>query len=270
MRRVLILAAALAAPIVTPGSPALAASAGALPARVHHARQPAMGGRAPEIVQIKTEDGQTLQGSFYKPASAAPGVLLVHDAGGNRAQLDPLADRLCKQGFGVLTFDVRGHGGSKSPKVDWEKLSDGDKKSTWALAPKDLDAAAEWLLQQPMIDSTSLALVGYGAGCALAVRHAKGDENVVCMVLLAPNAKDYGFDVRADIETLGGGVPTFIATAKDHEGERMALACNAGSGKPYLDIVITPAKVSSPLEDKNLPGKVLKWVSEKALPKRGA
>ncbi len=258
MRRVLVLVA-LSTPILANGPSALPAAATA-----SHA-----GGRvAPETVAIKTADGEALQASFYKPGTTAPGVLLVHDAGGDRSQLDPLADRLCKQGFGVLTVDLRGHGASKSAKLDWNKLSESDRKSTWTQAPKDLDAAAKWLLEQPVIHSTSLALIGYGAGCALAVRHAKGDENVVCMVLLAPNAADYGFDVRADIQTLVG-LPTFVATSKDDEGEKMALEANAFSGNPYLDIFLSPPKVATPLEDKNLPGKVLKWVSDKAMPKKG-
>ena len=62
-------------------------------------------------------------------------ALLVHDAGASRTQLEPVADRLSKQGFGVLTLDLRGHGGSKTAKLDWEKLSEADKKSAWAFAP---------------------------------------------------------------------------------------------------------------------------------------
>jgi len=268
MRRALVLVA-LATPIAANG-PAPCASGRALPGvRI-----------LPETVAIQTADGQTLQASFYKPVSAsaprspadheepAPGVLFVHDAGGSRTQLDPLAERMSKQGFGVLTLDLRGHGGSKSPKLDWDKLSENDKKSTWTLAAKDIDAAAHWLLGQPSIHSTSLALVGYGAGCSLAVRHAKGDEAVVCMVLLAPNAADYGLDVRADLQTLVG-LPTFVATAKDAEAEKMALEANASSGNPYLDIFLSPPKLATPLDDKNLPGKVLKWVGDKAMPKKG-
>lgn len=267
MRRALVLVA-LSTPILANGPSALRASwratpiASSLPASMR-------GGRVvPETVAFKTTDGEALQGSFYRPGMIAPGVILVHDAGGSRTQLDPLADRLSKQGFGVLTLDLRGHGASKTAKLDWDKLSESERKSTWTLAPKDLDAAAKWLLEQPAITSTSLALIGYGAGCALAVRHAKGDENVVCMVLLAPNAADYGFDVRADIQTLVG-LPTFVATSKDAEAEKMALEANAFSGNPYLEIFLSPPKVAGPLEDKNLPGKLLKWVSDKAMPKKG-
>ncbi|NOT30699.1 MAG: alpha/beta fold hydrolase [Planctomycetes bacterium] len=222
-----------------------------------------------EVVSVLTSDGQTLAGTFYKPDSGrAQAAILVHDAGASRSQLEPVADRLSKQGFGVLTLDLRGHGASKTAKLDWDKLSDADKKSTWSLTPRDLEAAAGWLLGQPTIQDTSLSLVGYGAGCAIAVRHARGDENVVCMALLAPNAVDYGFDVSADILTLEG-LPTFVATAKDDEAERMALEANASSGNPYVELFFSPPKLKTPLDDKSLPTKVSKWLADKAMPQRG-
>jgi len=175
-------------------------------------------GVAREVVQIKAGDGLGLEGSFYKPANkGAPGVLLVHDAGASRAQLESLAERLNKEGFGVLAVDLRGHGGSKSEQLDWDKLSDAEKKTAWSGAAKDIDAAAAWLSEQPTIRGTSLALAGFGAGCALVVRQAKGNENVVCMALLDPHSEDYGFDVKSDIQTLVG-LPTGVACAKDSVG----------------------------------------------------
>jgi dienelactone hydrolase len=258
MRQALVQAAALAAVIVVGPLPTPCAA----PARG--------GGRAVrEVVQIKTGDGQSLEGSFYKPGGArAPGVLLIHDAGASRAQLEPLADRLSKQGFGVLALDLRGHGASKSTKLDWAKLSESEKHEAWSIAAQDVDAAASWLSGQPSIHGTSLALAGYGAGCALVVRHAKSNENVVCMALLAPHAEDYGFDVRSDIQTLVG-LPTFVATSKDAEAERMALEANASSGNPYVDLFLSPPKVATPLEDKKMPAEVVKWLADKALPKKG-
>jgi dienelactone hydrolase len=252
MQRALI-PAVLAAPIV------LTATVSAVPA----------GGATQEAVELKAGDGHRIPGTFHKPnAERCPGVLLIHDAGGDRAQLDSVAERLVKQGFGVLAIDLRGHGASRSDKLDWAKLSDNDKKATWSFAQRDIDAAAEWLLAQPTIHSTSLSLVGYGSGCALAVRHAKSDENVECIVLLAPNAADYGFDVRADIQSIEG-LPTYVVTPKDAEGERMAQEANASSGYPYVELFISPPKLTTPLEDKGLPSRVSKWLAEKAMPKKG-
>jgi dienelactone hydrolase len=210
-----------------------------------------------------------LQASFYKPANRAPGVILVHDAGADRSQLEGVADRLSKQGFGVLALDLRGHGANKSTTLDWTQLSADDKKATWSFAQRDLDAAADWLGTQPNIHSTSLSLVAYGAGCALAVRHAKNDENVVCMALLAPNPQDYGFDVKTDIQTLAG-LPMCVVAAKDDPADQMAKAANASAGNSFVELFFyTPPKVTSPLEDKGLPNRLSKWVAEKAMPKKG-
>jgi dienelactone hydrolase len=253
MHRLLVSAALLFTPLSTPSAHTTAGARAT----------------APDAVQFKTGDGQTLSASFYKPASRSPGVILVHDAGADHSQLDAVADRLSKQGFGVLTLDLRGHGANKSGALDWSKLSDGDKQTTWSYAQRDLDAAADWLGTQPNIHTTSLALVAYGAGCALAVRHAKNDENVVCMVLLAPKPKDYGFDVKADIETLAG-LPTCVVAAKDDPADKMAKEANASSGSPFVEtFYYTPPKVTSPLEDKALPNRMSKWVAEKAMPKKG-
>lgn len=262
MRTVLAQATLLVVPLLA--TAVASRSAGAT------APAPATGrGAAPEVVQIKTSDGQLLQASFYKPTSLRnPGVILVHDAGASRAQLEPLADRLQKQGFGVLTVDLRGHGGSKSSKLDWDKLGEGERKAAWSFAPRDVDAAAEWLLGQPSIHSTNLSVVAYRAGCALAVRHAKSDENVVCMALLAPGAQDYGFDVRSDIQTLEG-LPTYVVASKDDEAERMAQEANASSGNPYVELFISPPRLATPLDDKAMPGRVAKWLADKAMPKKG-
>jgi len=253
MRRALILAAFLATPIV------LERSSSAL----------AAGGATQETVEVKAADGVPVRGTFYKPAATgAPGVLLIHDAGSDRAQLDGVAERLSKEGFGVLAIDLRGHGASKNEKLDWAKLSESERKTAWASAQRDVDAGAGWLLEQPSLRKTSLSLIGYGAGSALAVRHAKTDENVVCLALLAPNAQDYGFDVRSDIQTLEG-LPTYVVTSKDAEAERMAQEANASSGNPYVELFISPPKLSSPLEDKGMPNRVTKWLADKAMPKRG-
>lgn len=252
MRRALVLAATLAAPILL--APTAAAS---------HSK-----GAPPEVVEIKTSDGVKLAASFYKPANRAPAVLLVHDAGGNRAHLEPLAERLVKASFGVVTLDLRGHGGSKTDKLDWEKLSEGDRKSTWSVAARDLDAAAEWVLGQENIHGTNLSIVGVGSGCALAVRHAQSDENVVCLALLSPHAQSFGFDVKGDITALAG-LPTFVLASKDDEAERMAIDANSTSPNPFVEISLATGKTASVLEDKKMPSTVANWLGQKALPKKG-
>jgi dienelactone hydrolase len=253
MQRALILAALLSAQITASTTPASAPQSKA----------------ATEPVEIKTQDGQLLKGIFFKPGKErAPAALLVHDAGADRKQLEPFVERLGKLGFGVLAVDLRGHGESKSAKLDWSKLSESEREAVWSFGLRDVDAAADWLLEQPSIHSTSLSLIGYGAGCALVARHARSDENVVCMALLAPRPEEYGFDVKADIQILEG-LDTFVVTTKDEEAERMVEEANAlAAGNPYIELFFAKPKQGL-LEDKSVPSKVASWLGDKALPKKG-
>lgn len=255
MRRALALAAAWAAAPLSLGSTPLAGS----------------GSAGPQEVDVKTDDGLTLKGSFFVPekGSRAPGVLLVHDAGSDRTQLDPIAERLQKQGFGVLTVDLRGHGESKTDKLDWSKLSEDERTTTWTFAQRDVDAGARWLLGQASIHSTSLNLVGVKAGCALVARHARDDEKVVCVTLISPNPAEYGFDVKADLQTLEG-LPTFVVSAKNDEAERIAEEANAAfGGGSSVELLIVNPKDGDFLGDKKVASRVSAWMGEKAMPKKG-
>jgi dienelactone hydrolase len=229
------------------------------------------GSAGPQTVDIKTEDGLTLKGSFFVPekGSRAPGVLLVHDAGGERSQLEPIAERLQKLGFGVLSFDLRGHGDSKTDKLNWETLSEDERTATWTFAQRDVDAATRWLLGQSSIHSTSLNLVGLKAGCALVARHARDDEKVVCVALIAPNPVDYGYDVEADLHTLEG-LPTFVISAKNEAAERIAMEANEafGGGSSVELLIVNPKDGNFPA-DKKVTAQIGRFMSDKAMPKKG-
>src|SRR5438093_1057031 len=78
-------------------------------------------------VPITTADGVELDGTYFrsaKPGRDSPCVLMVHQYGGDRSKSDwiTLAQTLSDNGFAVLTFDLRGHGGStqlSNPQTFW-------------------------------------------------------------------------------------------------------------------------------------------------------
>jgi pimeloyl-ACP methyl ester carboxylesterase len=78
-------------------------------------------------VPITTADGVELDGTYFRsPKSGrdAPCVMLVHKFGENRSKADwvLLAAALQSADFAVLTFDLRGHGGStqlSNPQAFW-------------------------------------------------------------------------------------------------------------------------------------------------------
>ncbi len=250
MQRALILATLLGAPISAPSSGFHSLSQG-------------------ESIGLKTEDGVSLSATYYAPKEEhAPGALLVHDAGADRKQMNDIALSLNKQGFGVLSLDLRGHGESRSEKFDWKKLDDAGRQALWQLAPKDVDAAARWLLERKEILPTNLNLVGYRSGCALVARHAERDENVVSLTLLSPKPQDFGFDVQGTLQRVTG-LPTCVLDKKNDEVERMVTEANGHNANPWVRFEALNPKSPSLLDDKKTSTKVAKFVEETALPKRG-
>jgi alpha-beta hydrolase superfamily lysophospholipase len=79
-------------------------------------------GDMPEKVKFTSVDGVELHGTFYGSSKndSAPAVLIVHAIGDSsrRKEYDNLARTLQGSGYAVLTFDLRGHGQSKSVDKD--------------------------------------------------------------------------------------------------------------------------------------------------------
>lgn len=263
MHRVLILAVLFTAPIEP---------AAALPAPAPLGPLAPAGPQAEEVT-IETSDGLQLAADWYAPSKGkglVPGALLVHDAGADRTQLSELAERLQKSGFGVLNVDLRGHGGSAAEGVNWDEMTEDERSSLWALATRDVEAASRWLLSREGVHSTNLSLIGVGSGCALAVRHAKRDENVRCVALLGPRSKDFGFDVAADLLKIEG-LPTLVLAPRDEfqaDTERMVTEANSDAD-PYVELVVAAPKVTRILDDRKVPSKVSSWVKGFAMPKKG-
>ncbi len=258
MQRALILAGLWAAPIIATES-----------ATVETAQISPLAGGV-QSVEIQTSDEMKLAATFYEPRKKerSPAVLLVHDAGGNRDQLQGIAESLQKRGFGVLAVDLRGHGESKSDKVDWQELDEKGQASLWQLAPRDISAAADWLLEQELVHSTNLSMVGFQAGCALAARHAEQDENVISMVLLSPRKQDFGFDVEQTILNVNG-LPTYVVDKKNPEVERMVTEANAMGSSEWITFDTVNSKKTTVLDDRKTASRVSKWLAEIALPKKG-
>jgi len=228
-----------------------------------------------EQVKITTEDKLVLVADLYRPPKAegiAPAALLVHDAGGSRADMAELAERLAKQGFAVLVPDLRGHGQSVGPQAKaWKDMSAEEQQKFWAFATRDLSAAANFLRKDEHIHASNLSLLGYLAGSTLVARHALRDENVRCVVLLGPKAEQLGFNLQADLEALGG-LPTYIGAVKETKGDAEFLAVaasDANGGLDFVQIEIFKALVANPVEDKRLPADIAKWMMDQAVPKKG-
>jgi pimeloyl-ACP methyl ester carboxylesterase len=106
----------------------LAVLAAALAGRAQNQTQPANAQDTSRVrVPITTADGVELDGTYFrsqKTGRDCPCVIMVHKFASDRSKSDwiNLAGALQNEGYAVLTFDLRGHGGStalSSPNTFW-------------------------------------------------------------------------------------------------------------------------------------------------------
>lgn len=227
-----------------------------------------------ERVEVVAADKMELQGTFYVPRdsdSKAPAALLLHDAGQTGEQLIPIAKYLNKRGFGVLILDIRGHGKSVAEGVNWAKMDEKEQERVWAAALDDVQAGAEWLRKRRGIHASNLTVLGVGASCALAARHAVNDENARAAVLIGPPSHALGFDILRDLKSLCG-LPTLILCEKTGRkvASRMVEASHsANGGQEYIKIQNMKCKADKLCTDSKVKSNVGSWLREQVMPRRG-
>src|SRR5215813_12207827 len=101
-------------------------------------------------VDIHATDGVALKGSYFSPNAPGPAVLLLHQCNMDRHAWDGLASALTHAGFHVLTFTLRGflNGGKTIPPSPLPQY------------PSDIESAFNYLLAQPGVDTTRVAVGG--------------------------------------------------------------------------------------------------------------
>jgi uncharacterized protein len=126
----------------------------------------------------------TLRG-WYAPSSRRAAVILIHGAGGNRASLLGEARALAAQGFGVLSYDLPGHGNSDG-EVHW---SEGERAS--------LRAAFAWLSSRSDVDPNRIGAFGFSLGGYVLAQVAAVEPKLRALVF-AGTPSDPVAQVRAE------------------------------------------------------------------------
>jgi len=174
----------------------------------------------PEQTAVEiTVEGQHLEGTLLTPASSLPAVLFVHGWGGSQATDLVRAREIAALGCVCLTFDLRGHAGTKS---QFESVTREQNLH-------DLIAAYDALVRHPAVDRSAVAVVGssYGAYLAALLTEARPMR---WMALRVPALyRDDEWDVakrQLDREVLAAYRRSFVSP-----GENRALhACTRFGG----------------------------------------
>jgi len=177
------------------------------------------------LLNVIAADGVELMAAFYPPrAGPAPGVLLLHMAGGQKEDWDPFVTRLQEAGYAALAPDLRGHGDSGG-EVDW------------SASPDDVARAWATLVAQPEVDRERTGIVGANIGANLALVVAAVEPGVRAVVLLSPGLDYWG--VRTEEAMVAYGErPLLIVASEDDDYAAQAAHALAGlaQGVPVLTL----------------------------------
>ena len=166
---------------------------------------------APKDVDIPAPDGIKLRATFFSAGKPGPGVLLLHMCNTARKSWEPVAKQLSEKGINALTIDNRGFGESGGPR--FEGASPDVMKQLNEKWPADFEAAYSFLVAQPGVDKTRIALGGGSCGVTNAMKLAEAHPDIKALVLLAGSTDIAGINYIAQHAER----PIFTAAAADDE-----------------------------------------------------
>lgn len=205
----------------------------------------------PVNVVLRTKDNLALKATYYQSTRGkdAPVVVLLHMKDGNRfiwQSEGGFASRLHKEGYAVLTVDLRGHGESRGDGASG--AAQGDKKARRELKKGDLvamyegdmEAVNKFLFERHQAEEFNMnktAFVGPEMGATVAVYSAFRDwnkpphadapvdsgrqtprgQNVRALVLISPQQNLQGLGLAQPLKGLGApplGIAVLVAVAQ--------------------------------------------------------
>jgi fermentation-respiration switch protein FrsA (DUF1100 family) len=186
----------------------------------HVARPPVanvnLGDFAVERVQLHTDDGLTLEGSYVPSRNGAAVIVAFGRKGTQRP-----ARILARHGYGVLIFDRRGEG-----------ESDGDPNSyAWNEGELDLMAAIAFLKGRPDVERGRIGGVGLSVGGETMLQTAAHTRDLLAVVSEGAGARSVGELRSVPGSSLGPVAFNAVTTAGT------ALFANATPPPHLIDLV---------------------------------
>jgi pimeloyl-ACP methyl ester carboxylesterase len=163
-----------------------------------------------------TEDGVEIMGSMWMPEGAkAPAVILLHMLGHNRGDWNGFAEELLKDGYAVVSIDLRGHGESlhttDGKTLNYKAFSDSDYQNM----VKDVAPVLQFLRDDRRVDSNRIAIIGASIGANVALRVAASDPQVAAVVLISPGKSYHGVTTEPAMIEYGKRPSLIIASNED-------------------------------------------------------
>ncbi len=163
-----------------------------------------------------SQDGTTLKGMMAwddAKAGKRPGVLVVHEWWGMNDHARNAARKLAEAGYVGFALDMYGNGKTTTHQHDAEAMMNAAMKDPAVIAARFNSALAQ-LKQDPHVDPTKIAAIGYCFGGAVVLNMARAGEDLAGVVsfhgLLAAQKPAEKGKVHAQILALAGADDPFV------------------------------------------------------------
>ncbi len=169
---------------------------------------------AAETVRFDTSDGCRLEAFYQAPSTGAYVFVNAHGLGSGRGEWGVLEAELKKRGYGYLSLDFRGHGGSLEcggVQADYRTFD----AAGWSSLSGDIRAAAGFLKTKG-IPAEKLLLCGASIGANLSLKAVIEGLRPAGVILLSPGLIYAGVGAD-DFFKVNLGVPVFIAASRDDD-----------------------------------------------------
>ncbi len=165
-------------------------------------------------MRFDTSDGCRLEAFYQAPSSGSYVFVNAHGLGSNKSEWGALEAELAKKGYGYLSLDFRGHGGSLEcggAPADYRSFRAAD----WTSLSKDIKAAAAFLKKKG-IAARKLILCGASIGANLSLKAVREGLRPAGVVLLSPGLVYVGVSSEEFFKT-DSGIPVFIAASRNDD-----------------------------------------------------
>lgn len=202
-------------------------------------------------MQVGAPDGLLLHGDYYSAAQRpAPGVLLLHQGGSDRAAWADLAAQLQAVGYAALALDLRGYGATGG-------------SPDWTLARGDATAALAYLGDLPGVDPNRLIVVGAGIGANLGLNACADAPGCGAAVLISPGL-DYLGVTTADAMARMNQRPVLIISGEgDDNNPADSITLDSLARGPHRLVIVPAAAHGTALlqADPTLLNLVAEWLA---------
>lgn len=191
--------------------------------------------------ELRTADGVTLAGQARLPPDVCAVIVVVHGIAEHSGRYAFLAERANRQGLGVVSVDLRGHGRSPGERSYVERFDD-----------YLLDVDALWAKAGELAAGRPLFLLGHSMGGAIALRWIAQRRQPLAGLILSSAALKIGGDVPrlliALAPLLSRWLPRLRGTRIDPATiSRDPAAVAAYVGDPLVSLEAPPARTGAEL-----------------------